>query len=166
MVLPESAGDVLPRVIVRVLVEPLVGRGLVERTEVLEVRTDLDVVEVVLVHFQRHAHLATVPRHFQFGVLLVDVLCQTVDATRFGITTHEGDAGDVLAVLLDEVIDGIGGERKTDVLPQILRVTAWAVTGTSRYVDGKCHLIGNLLEHDAAVDIFEHGKMSFFATAN
>ena len=125
---PESAGDVFPGVIVRVLVEPLVGRGLVERSEVLEVGPDLDVVEVVLVHLQRHAHPAAVPRHLQVGIFLVDVLRQTIDAPRLGITAHEGDAGDVLAVLLDEFVDGISGERHPNVLPQILRMAAWATT--------------------------------------
>ena len=123
---PESAGDVFPGVIVRVLVEPLVGRGLVERSEVLEVGPDLDVVEVVLVHLQRDTHLAAVPCDLQVGIFLVDVLRQTVDAAWLGITSHEGYAGDVLAVLLDEFVDSISGERHPNVLPQILRVAAWA----------------------------------------
>ena len=128
---PESAGDVFPGVIVRVLVEPLVGRGLVERSEVLEVGPDLDVVEVVLVHLQRHAHLAAVPCDLQVGIFLVDVLCQTVDAAWFGVTAHEGDAGDVLAVLLHKLVDGVGGERHADIFPQILRVAAGATAGTA-----------------------------------
>ena len=153
MVLPESAGDVLPGVVVRVLVEALVGRGLVERTEMLEVGTELDVVEVVLVHLGGHPHPAAIPRDLQVGVFLVDVLCQTVDAPGLSISTHEGDAGDVLAVLLDEFVDGISGERHADVLPQILRVAAWAATGAARYVDGKGHLVRYLLKDNACVDV-------------
>ena len=128
---PESAGDVFPGVIVRVLIEPLVGRGLVERSEVLEVGPDLDVVEVVLVHLQRDTHLAAVPCDLQVGIFLVDVLCQTVDAAWFGVTAHESDAGDVLAVLLHKLVDGVGGERHADIFPQILRVAAGATAGTA-----------------------------------
>jgi len=128
---PESAGDVFPGVIVRVLVEPLVGRGLVERTEVLEVGPDLDVVEVVLVHLEGDAHPAAVPRHLQVGIFLVDVLRQTIDAPRLSITAHEGNTGDVLAVLLDELVDGVCRERHADVLPQILRVATRAATRTA-----------------------------------
>ena len=121
----------LPRIIVGVTVKPLVGGGAVERTEVLEVRTDLDVVEIVLVHLQWHAHPAAVPRHLQLRILLMDVLCQTVDAARFGVTAHESDAGDVLAVLLHKFVDGVGGERHADIFPQILRVAAGATAGTA-----------------------------------
>ena len=154
--LPKAARNVFPRIVVGVLVEPLVGRRLVQWTKVLEIRTNLDVVEVILVHLGRKAHSATIPRHLQVWVFLMDVLCQSVDSTRFGITTHEGDAGDVLAVLLDEVIDGISGERHANVLPQIRTVATRTMAWAPRYVDGKCHLIGYLLKHDVAIDVLEH----------
>lgn len=155
---PEAAGDILPGVVVSVLVEPLVGRGLVKRTEVLEIGTDLDVVEVILVHLQWNAHPATVPCDLQVRIFLMDVLCQTVDAPWLSIATHEGDTSDVLAVLLDELVNGVGRKRHTDVLPKILRMAAWAAAGTTRDVDGKGHLIRNLLKDNACVNVFQHGE--------
>ena len=59
--LPKAARNVFPRIVVGVLVEPLVGRRLVQWTKVLEIRTNLDVVEVILVHLGRKTHSATIP---------------------------------------------------------------------------------------------------------
>ena len=95
---PEAAGDILPRIIMSILVEPLVSGGAVEGTEVLKVRTNLDIIKIVFIYLRRHSHPAAVPRNLQFRIFLMDVLSHPVDAARFSIPTHKGDAGDVLTV--------------------------------------------------------------------
>ena len=158
--LPEAAGDVFPRVVVGVAVEALVGGGFVEGTQVLEVRADLDVVEVVLVDLLGDAHPAAVPSHLEVGVLLVYVLCEAVDAPWLCVASHECDAGDVLAVLGHELVYGVGGEGHAHILPQILRVAAWASAGTARDVDGQGHFVGYFLEDDSCVDVLKHSLFS------
>ena len=48
---PEAAGDILPRIIMSILVEPLVSGGAVEGTEVLKVRTNLDIIKIVFIKY-------------------------------------------------------------------------------------------------------------------
>ena len=66
----------------------------------------LDVVEIVFVDKGRDDGLAAVPGHLELGMLLVDVLCQNVHALGVAVAAHEGDAGDVVAELLDEGVEG------------------------------------------------------------
>ena len=47
-------------------------------------------------------------------MFLMDILRQEVDALRIVVATHEGDTGDVLAVLFDEGIDGITIGKKAE----------------------------------------------------
>ena len=47
--LPESEGDVFELALVGAAVEALVGRGALQGTEVLDIRPDLDIFEVLLV---------------------------------------------------------------------------------------------------------------------
>ena len=141
-----------------VLVEPLVSCRLVERTKVLEIRTNFDEVEIILVYLRRKSHPATVPCHLQMWILFVDVLCQPINSTWLSIPSHESDTSDVLAVLLDKRINGVGGERHTDILPQVGAMAAWTMAGTTRNVDGKRHFIGYLLKNDVAVDVLEHSN--------
>lgn len=141
-----------------VLVEPLVSCRLVERTKVLEIRTNFDEVEIILVYLRRKSHPATVPCHLQMWILFVDVLCQPINSTWLSIPSHESDTSDVLAVLLDKRINGVCSERHTNVLPQIGAMATRAMTGTTRNVDGKRHFIGYLLKNDVAVDVLEHSN--------
>ena len=50
--LPESEGDVFEFAFVGAAVETLVGRGALQGTEVLDIRPDLDIVEVLLVNLR------------------------------------------------------------------------------------------------------------------
>lgn len=137
----------------RILVESLVSCRLVERTQVLEVRTNLDIVEIVLVHLRGHTHSSAIPTYLEFRIFFVDILRQSVDTPRLSITAHKGDAGDILPVLGDELVNGVGGERHAHIFPQVLRVAARTATRTARDVDGERNLIRNLLEHNACVDV-------------
>ena len=153
---PEAIGDVLERAVHQLAVEALISGGRLERTEVLDVRTNLDVVKVLLVDHRGNADATAVPCHMELRMVLVDVLRQLVDAARVGIAAHEGDAGDVGTILRHEVVDGIGIERHADVVPEVTAVTPRTVTRAIRDVNCQCHLVGYLLEYNACIYVFQH----------
>ena len=153
---PEAVGDVLKRSVFQETIEPLIGGWLAERTQMADVGANLDEVEVALLYVGWNAQPSAVPCHLELRMLLMDVLCQQVQALRVCIASHEGDAGDVAPILADEIVNGIGVQRKSDVFPQIMTVTARAATWTIGYVDGQRHLVGYLLKNNACVYVLQH----------
>ena len=123
-------------------------------------RTDFDIVKVGLFNGTRYTDATAIPRYLEFGVSLVDILCQLVDSLRIGITTHKGDARNVIAIFLYKSIDCIGIQGKPDVFPEVMAMAAWAATGAIRDIDCQRHLIGYLLEYDACVYILQHLAIS------
>ena len=124
---PEAVGDVLEGAVLTLAVEALVGGGRLQRSQMLDVRTYLEVVEIGLVDSRRDAEAPAIPRHLELGIGLVDVLCQLVDTNGVCIAAHKGQAGDVGAIALDEGIDSIGIQRHADVVPEVAAVASWAV---------------------------------------
>ena len=86
----------------------------------------------------------------------MDVLRQLVHTPGVTVATHKGDAGEVLAVFLDEVIDGIGVQGQADVLPKIMAVTPRTVTRAIRDVNCQCHFVGYLLKNNIRIDVLQH----------
>ena len=62
---PTTAGDILERAVFVLAVEPLVGGGLAERSEMAYERTNLDVVEISLCHAWCNAQTSAVPGYMQ-----------------------------------------------------------------------------------------------------
>ena len=153
---PEAGSDVFEIAVAVVAVEALVGGGLFQGAQVLDVGADLDVVEVILVDGRGDDGAATVPSYAQLGIFLVDVLCQLVDTFRITVATHEGDAGEVLAVFLNEVVDGVRVQRQAYVLPKVMAVTPRTVTRAIRNVNCQCHFVGYLLKYNIRVDVLQH----------
>lgn len=137
-------------------VDTLVGGGPVQRAEMPQEGTDLNVVEVEPVDRGRQTDTAAVPSHMELRMLFVYILRQEVHPHRVGIASHQRDAGDVLAVLRHKIVDCIGVQRHTDVLPQVAAVAAGTTAGAVGYVDGQGHLIRNLLENDIGINVFQH----------
>ena len=108
---PDSVGDILKLAFVGLPVEPLVGGRLVQGTEMTDVGTDLDVVEVSLAHGRWYAYASAIPSHLHLWIFLVDVLCQQINALRVSIAPHERDAGDVRTEFLYELVNGVGIQR-------------------------------------------------------
>ena len=154
---PESVGDVLHCAIGRDAVEALVGGGALQRAEMAAIGADLDIVEIGYGDSCRYADAPAVPGHMELGILLMHILRQQVDALWVGITTHEGDAGDVAPILGDKIVQRISVKRHSDVPPQILTMTSRAMTRAIADVNGQCHLVGNLLKNNTGVHIFKHG---------
>ena len=119
----------------------------------LDEGTNLDIVEVLFVDSRGDNRLAAIPSNFELGVLFVDVLRQQIDTLRIAVATHEGDTGNVVAVLFYEGIDGIGIEGEANILPEIMAMTPRTVTRAIRDVNCQCHFVGYLLEYYARVDV-------------
>ena len=153
---PETTGDILKLPVLRLAVETLVGSGLLEWSQMLDERTDLDIIEIGLTNRGRDADAPTIPCDLEHRMRLMNILRQLVDTFRIGVTSHEGDTSDVATDLFDKAIKGIGIQGEPDVLPEILAVAARTASGAIRDVDCQSHLIGYLLEYDASVDVFQH----------
>jgi len=117
---------------------------------------NLYIVEIVFGDKGRDDSLTAVPRHLELRILLMDILCQLVDTPGIAVAAHEGDAGEVGAVLIDEVVDGIRIQRQSDVLPKVMAMTPRTVTRTIRDVNCQCHFVGYLLEYDVGIDVLQH----------
>ena len=154
--LPEAEGDVFEFAVVVLTVKALVGGRILQRAEMTDEGPYLDVIEVDAGDGGGDDGLATVPGDLELGIFLMDVLCKDIDAHGVVVATHEGEAGDVVAILLDEGIDGLGIERQADILPQIMAMTPRTVTRAITDVNCQCHFIRNLLENKRCIDVFEH----------
>ena len=157
---PEARGDVLERAVGTAAIEALVGSRLLQGAEVADVGPDLDVVEVLLAHRRGHAQPAAIPGHAQLRPALMDVAGQAVHLLRVCVAAHEGQAGDVGAILDDEIVQHTLREWLAHVVPKILAVAARASARAAGDIDGQRRLVGDFLEDDARIDIFQHG--SFF----
>ena len=153
---PEARGDVFKLAISRLTVEALVGGAVFQSAEMTDVRANLDVVELFLVHISRHLCATSVPSHFIIRIMLVNVFGNLAHTIVLRIAAHKTDACYVATVTLHEPVDGVHGERFTNVIPQILAVTTGTTTRTIGDVDGKGHLVRNLLKDDVGIYIFKH----------
>ena len=151
--LPKAGGNILKLALLIPAIQALVGCRTFQWPQMLDERADLDVVEVLFVDGRGDDRLAAIPGDFELGVLFVDVLRQQVDTLRIAVATHEGDTGNVVAVLFYEGIDGIGIERQANILPEIMAMTPGTVTRAIRDVNCQCHFVGYLLEYYARVDV-------------
>lgn len=129
LLLPEGSGDVV-ELIVHDMIEALVGRATVEGPEMLDVGSNLDVVEVVLVDGVIDAQTAAVPPYSHPRMLLADMGGEVVDRLRLSVTSHQTDTRHESVVVSNQLIEGIGGERVAEVLGEIAAVASRTVART------------------------------------
>ena len=122
----------------------------------LDIWAYLDIIEISFVDNRGNTNASAVPSHMELRMVLVDILRQLVDTLGVGITTHKGYTGNVGTILRNEIIDGIGVKRQTDVFPKIMAVTPRTVTRAIRDVYCQCHFVGYLLEYYTCVYVFQH----------
>ena len=154
--LPEAEGDVFEFAVVVLTVKALVGGRILQRAEMTDEGSYLDVIEVGAGDGGGDDGLATVPGDLELGIFLMDVLCEDIDAHGVVVATHEGEAGDVVAIFLDEGIDGLGIERQADILPQIMAMTPGTATRAITDVNCQCHFVGYFLKYYSRIDVLQH----------
>ena len=84
---PEAVGDILELPVLRLAIETLVCRRALQWSQMADIRTYLDIVEIRLSHLRCHAQASTIPCHLIFRMRLVNILCQTVDGLRIRVTS-------------------------------------------------------------------------------
>ena len=124
----------------------------------LNVRTDLYIVEIALVNQTGDDGLATIPSHLILRMMAMHVLGKNIDVLRFCIPAHETNTGNTIPVIPDKSVKYHGRERLTYIAPQILGMTSRTATGTIGDINRECYLIGNLLKDNTSIDVFQHTK--------
>jgi len=155
---PESARDVFKETVGSLTIQPLVRCGAVQGTEVTDVGSDLDIIKILFPDADGNTQPSAVPRDMVLRMVLVDVLRQQLHANRVVVAAHHGDASDIMAIALDEGVDGISIQRQADVLPQIMAVAARTAAGAVGYIDGQRHLVGDLLKNNTGIDVLQHSS--------
>lgn len=132
-------------------VEALVGGAGAESAEVGLVTADFHVIKQLCV--AREGVVARIPRDFQFCVL-TQMPGQRFHVVGLCVAPHEADAGDLLAVFVQQRIQRLFGQGMTDVFAQVRAVAAHAPVRAVGDVHGEGHLVGDLLEDDIVVVVF------------
>ena len=118
-----------------------------------DIGTYLDVVELLLVDIVRNVLSTAIPRHFELGIIPVNVGGKVDHLVGRGIAPHKADTGDALAMLCHQAVYGFGVEHNPCVRPQIRAVASRTPTGTPCDVDGQRGLVRYLLEYNVGVEI-------------
>ena len=153
MLLPPKAGSDVMQCAVDDTVETLVGSAALQGAQMLEIGSQLDIVEVIETHLRREQRAAAPPSDVQLGIALAHPLCQTIDLLRLRVAAHETEAGNLLLLPRKHAIDGLAVEHFPTLAPKVRRVASRATAGTAREVDGQRHLVGQLLEHYVGINV-------------
>ena len=100
-----------------------------------DIRTELYVVKIALAYILRKLLSATIPSHLQILMFPMQILRKLAYILRIGIAAHEAYASNFATILLHKLVENHRRKRLTNVLPQILAVTARTAARTSGDVD-------------------------------
>ena len=153
----ELFGDVCPRSVSSVTIHALVGGRTAQRTTGFAPRAEFHVgggVEGVESIGQFRA--TTVPAGAQMGMRFAEEREEMEHTARIVVAAHQCGAGDGAPVLFNQREPAFFGEFLAVVAPKISTVAARTGTGAAREVHGEGHFVGEFLENDVVVDVFEH----------
>ena len=156
---PEAKCNVLEVAFIGAAIEALIGGGFLQGTQMFDEGPDLDVVKVLFVDEGGDNGAATVPCDAQLWIFLMDVLREMINAAGIVVATHEGNAGEVRAVFLHEVVDGCCGQWQADIFPEIVTVTPRTMTRAITDVNCQCHFVGYLLKYYSGIDVLQHSGL-------
>lgn len=153
---PEAGGDILEGAIWATAVHPLIGAWWVEPTEVAEIGTHFDIVETLLVDEWGDCCAPSVPANFQSFVVLSHVFCEPVDLSWVAIAPHKSHTCYRVFRLKNQCRQCLCRQVMSPIHPQELTMAARTATRTTRHINGKCHLIGELLKNNICIYIMKH----------
>lgn len=159
---PEAGGDILEGAIWASAVHPLIGAWGVEATKMAEIGTHFDIVETLLVDEWGDCCAPSVPANFQSFVVLSHVFSEPVDLSRVAIAPHKSHTCYRVFRFMNQCRQCLCRQVMSPIRPQELTMAARTVTRTTRHVDGKGHLIGELLKNNICIYIMKH----FYLTLN
>ena len=113
---PEAWRYVLPFPTLCPLIHPLVCRASVERSQMLYIWPDLDIVEAVLYQYRTYDSPSGIPGHLEFRVYILYIYGHIVDIADCRVASHERHACYGAFVFLYHLVN--------DVVCQLLSVVA------------------------------------------
>lgn len=155
--LPELFGDVSPRSVGSVTIHALVGGRTAQWTTGFAPRAEFHVgggVEGVESIGQFRS--AAVPTGVQLGMRFAEEREEMEHTARIVVAAHQCGAGDGATILFNQREPAFFREFLAVVTPKIGAVASRTGAGAAREVHGEGHFVGEFLENDVVVDVFEH----------
>lgn len=156
----ELFGDVSPRSVGSVTIHALVGGRTAQRTTGFAPRAEFHVgggVEGVESIGQFRA--TTVPAGVQMGMRFAKEREEMEYTARLVVAAHQCGAGDGATILFNQREPAFFREFLAVVAPKIGAVAPRTGTRAAREVHGEGHFVGEFLENDVVVDVFEHDEI-------
>lgn len=153
----ELFGDVCPRSVGSVTIHALVGGRTAQWPTGFAPRTEFHVgggVEGIESIGQFSA--AAVPTGVQLGMRFAKEREEMEHTARIVVAAHQCGASDGATILFNQREPAFFGEFLAVVAPKISTVAPRTGTRAAREVHGEGHFVGEFLENDVVVDVFEH----------
>lgn len=153
---PEAGGDILEGSIRASMVHPLISTWGVEATEMAEIGSHFDIIETLLVDEWRDCRAPSVPANFQSLMVLSHVFSEPVDFSWVAIAPHKSHTCYRVFRFMNQCRQSLCRQVMSLIRPQELTMAARTVTRTTRHVNGKGHLVGELLKNNICIYIMKH----------
>ena len=159
---PKAGSDILKASICAAAVHSLIGAWGIESTKMAEVRAHFDIVEMLLINERRDCCAPSVPTNLQTMVTFLDIFCKQVNCRWGAIAPHKAHTGNGIFRTMNQCRQRFNRQFISPICPQELTMAARTATRTSRNINGKRHLIGELLKDDICIDITKHYYLILF----
>jgi len=160
---PKAGSDILKASICAAAIHSLVGTWGIESTQMAEVGSHFDIVEMLLINERRDCRAPSVPTNLQTVVTFLDIFCKQVDCRWVTIAPHKTHTSNGIFRTMNQRRQCFSRQFISPICPQELTMTARTTTRTSRNINGKRHLIGKLLKDNICIDITKHYYLILFA---
>lgn len=160
---PKAGSDIFKASICAAAVHSLIGAWGIESTQMAEVGSHFDIVEMLLIDERRDCRAPSVPTNLQTVVTFLDIFRKQVNSCWVAIAPHKAHTGNGIFRTMNQCRQCFSRQFISPICPQELTMTARTTTRTSRNINGKRHLIGKLLKDDICIDITKHYYLILFA---
>lgn len=160
---PKAGSDILKASICAAVVHSLVGTWGIESTQMAEVGSHFDIVEMLLINERRDCCAPSIPTNLQTVVTFLDIFRKQVDSRWVPIATHKTHTSNGIFRTMNQRRQCFSRQFISPICPQELTMAARTTTRTSRNINGKRHLIGKLLKDNICIDITKHYYLILFA---
>ena len=160
---PKAGSDILKASICAAAVHSLVSTWGIKSTQMAEVGSHFDIVEMLLIDERRDCCAPSIPTNLQSVVTFLDIFRKQVDCRWVAIAPHKAHTGNGIFRTMNQCRQCFSRQFISPICPQELTMTARTTTRTSRNINGKRHLIGKLLKDNICIDITKHYYLILFA---
>ena len=160
---PKAGSDILKASICAAAVHSLISAWRIKSTKMAEVGAHFDIVEMLLINERRDCCAPCIPTNLQTVVTFLNIFCKQVDCRWVAIAPHKAHTGNGIFRTMNQCRQCFSRQFISPICPQELTMAARTATRTSRYINGKRHLIGKLLKDNICIDITKHYYLILFA---